>query len=146
MALDYGTRRIGVAVSDPDGIMAMPVAVLHVNGLRDALRQVLACCAERDVRLIVIGLPLNMDGSAGSMATEVRAFAERLRQAKLDVVEWDERLTSYSADQTMIELGVRSRDRKRALDKMAAQQILQGYLDSAAGEDGPITARDDGER
>jgi putative Holliday junction resolvase len=133
MGIDYGRRRIGLAISDPDGILALPHGVLEVGNAGEALKRVAARCREEAVTSVVVGLPLNMDGSSGPMAEEVRRFAEGLaRRCGVPVEVWDERLSTWSADQMMIEADVRPRRRKAVRDKLAAQQILQSYLDAHA--------------
>ena len=132
LGVDYGRKRVGLAHGDLEDTIAFPLSVLRVNGLNDAVRQTVAVCRERDIERIVVGWPLNMNGSEGPMAEEAGRFADKLRAAGFTVVRWDERLTSYSAEQTLIEADVSRRKRRDVLDKMAAQQILQSYLDAPA--------------
>ena len=130
LALDVGDKRIGVAVSDAMRLIAAPHSVYtrvgygpdvkHFRGLYEAL----------GADLIVCGLPRNMDGSEGFQAAKVRAFADKLMEAGLPVAFQDERLTTVSAHQALIEGGMRREDRKMTVDKVAAAVILQAYLDS----------------
>lgn len=136
LGIDYGRRRVGLAVCDETEEFAFPHAVLEIHNSGEALKQVAACCHREGIARIVVGLPVNMDGSEGPMAVEVRQFTTALaRQTGLPVELWDERLTTYRAEQFLIEADLSRQKRKSIRDKVAAQQILQGYLD--AGEGGP---------
>jgi len=131
LALDLGSRRIGVAVSDDTGTLAVPLRTLEVakrgDFPLDALR---ALVAERAVEGIVVGWPRRLDGSAGPEAEAAAAIAERLRsELGLPVELWDERLTSVEAERLLIEAGVRRKKRRGATDRIAATLILQGFLD-----------------
>ena len=131
IGIDYGTKRIGVAVSDPLGIIAKGVATIP-NSPRffDELR---AIVLEYDPETIVIGMPLNLKGEAGMSASAAEEFAGRIeREFGLPVVRSDERFTSKRAQETLREMGVRKKARqsKAVIDSMAAALILQGYLDA----------------
>lgn len=131
LAVDYGRRRVGLAVSDPLGITAQGLETVEVRSLKSAAAVVAQVAGTQDAGEIVVGLPLNMDGSAGEMAAEAGAFAEEVeRRTGLPVRRWDERLTSVAAVRTMREMGVRTKGRKGDVDRMSAVLILQGYLDS----------------
>lgn len=135
LAVDYGRRRTGVAGADPLGITAQPLEAVE-GGQETVLARIVALCAEREVDRVLLGLPLNMDGSEGSMAAEVRAFGERLRERTGRPVEFvDERLTSYEAEQQLRGLR-RKKDRrdKGRIDAMAAARILADYLESRRRE------------
>ena len=134
MALDYGRRRIGVAVSDPTATIASPHSAVERSGEPDeppgALVELLDRLAPARV---VVGLPRHMDGSEGEMAEEVRAFARGLREATgLPVEEWDERLTTSAAERALLESGApRGKRRERGrVDAMAAAMLLRSYLAS----------------
>jgi putative Holliday junction resolvase len=130
LGVDYGERRFGFAVSDPDGVIALPLRVVPVKDEEDALRQVAAQREETGADAVVIGLPLNMDGSLSRGARNVLAFAEKLKaRLTVPVHTWDERLSSRMVERMMIEADASRARRKKALDKLAAQVILQGYLD-----------------
>lgn len=130
LGLDYGTKRIGLAVSDPSAELALPVRSVEIDGEEQALQVVAEEVADRGADSVVIGLPLNMDGSKGPMAEKVEAFARRLSERTgVPVVPHDERLTTWSVEQTLIEADVSRRKRKGVRDKLAAQAILQSYLD-----------------
>lgn len=132
-AIDFGRKRIGVAITDDLGRDAYPVAVIERRSLiadLDALRTRLS---ERDVTRIVVGLPLNMDGSEGQMARAARAFAERLGEAtRLPVELFDERLSSFEAEDRLRDAASPRSARRRAVDAMAAVVILEGWLESRA--------------
>jgi len=131
LAIDYGRARIGLALSDPLGITAQPLKVIDVKKTADAVAHIASLAGEHDVFRIVIGLPLNMDGTEGAMVDEMRAFGEKIEVSTgLPLVEWDERLTS---SQALSALGKQEKDwkkRKRKLDAVAAQILLQSYLDA----------------
>lgn len=131
LAVDYGRRRVGLAVSDPLGISAQGLETVEVRSSKGAAAAVAQVAGAQDAGEIVVGLPLNMDGSAGPMAAEAEAFAAEVeRRTGLPVRRWDERLTSVAAHRTMREMGVRTKGRKETVDRMSAVLILQGYLDS----------------
>jgi putative Holliday junction resolvase len=131
MGLDYGERRIGVAVSDPGGQVARPLAVIERESrARDAAR--ITDIVERlGVQVIVVGLPINMDGTHGPAARTATRFAGRLRRAVPAQVQlWDERLTTWEAEQRLIESGLPPERRRELRDAVAAAVLLQDYLDS----------------
>lgn len=130
MALDVGDRRIGVAISDETQLIATPHSVYTRVGYGPDVRYLSKLYGDTGAGLIVCGLPRNMDGSVGFQAEKVQAFADQLRQAGLPVVFQDERLSTVSAHQALIEGGMRREDRKGTVDKVAAAVILQQYLDS----------------
>ena len=129
ICLDIGDVRIGVAVSDPSGMIASPVDVITRVGWGPDTRKILALCEKYGTNRILSGLPLNMDVSEGFQADKVRAFCFQLTKAGLDVTFQDERLSTVVADDILIEGGVSGRDRKRVVDKIAASVILQQWLD-----------------
>jgi putative Holliday junction resolvase len=129
MALDHGSDRIGVAVSDPLGITAQPHSTLDSASerLMDDIRNL---AGEMDVELVVVGLPVSLDGTEGPSAAAARHFAAEVGVATgLDVEMVDERFTSNIAERVMIEAGTRRRDRREARDRVAAAVFLQSYLD-----------------
>jgi putative Holliday junction resolvase len=131
LGLDYGEKRLGFAVSDPGGIFAMPHATVTIHREADALREVVRMCAETASFALVIGLPINMNGTKGPMALKVEAFAEEVRAAvSIPVVLYDERMTTSMVEKVLIAQDMRRDRRKLVRDKLAAQAILQGYLDS----------------
>ncbi|MDA0747676.1 MAG: Holliday junction resolvase RuvX [bacterium] len=138
LAVDYGRRRIGVAVSDALGMTAQGLPTLAIRGKQDAVAAVAAEAVEWQAGTILVGLPLNMDGSRGGMADEVEAFAEALRlQTGLPVRCWDERWTSQEAHRAMQKMGLSSRNNKGAVDRISATLLLDGYLRSLSHSNGP---------
>ena len=135
MGLDYGTKTVGVAVSDPPGITAQAVETVtrkDENKLRKTCARIEELVAEYEVEKIVLGLPKHMNNDIGDRAEKSMQFGEMIgRRTGLEVVMWDERLTTVSAERTLIENKVRREDRKKYIDQIAAVFILQGYLDSA---------------
>lgn len=138
MGLDFGSKTVGVAVSDPLYITAQGVEIIRreqENKLRKTLARIEELVKEYEVDEIVLGLPKNMNNSIGERAEKTLEFKAMLeRRIGLNVVMWDERLTTVAADKTMMEAGVRRENRKKYVDQIAATFILQGYLDSRAGQ------------
>ena len=134
MGLDYGSRTVGVAVSDSLGITAQAVETIcrkDENKLRKTCARIEELVAEYEVEKIVLGLPKHMNNDIGDRAEKSMQFGEMIgRRTGLEVVMWDERLTTVSAERTLIENKVRREDRKKYIDQIAAVFILQGYLDS----------------
>ena len=133
LGVDYGEKRIGFAVSDPAGMLAMPLAVCEVASDAEAVAAVQSHCTSTDAELVVVGLPLNMDGTRGPMALKTQAFAAELGKAlAVPVATSDERLTTALVERTLLEADLSRAKRKRVRDKLAAQAILQNYLDARA--------------
>jgi putative holliday junction resolvase len=131
LGIDYGRRRIGLAISDETEMLATPLLTVEVNGLKEAVARVAEHARARGAVRIVVGLPLNMDGTAGPMAEEVREYCRRLGEATgLPVEFWDERLSSGQAERVLLEADLSRARRKQVRDKLAAQLILQGFLDA----------------
>jgi putative holliday junction resolvase len=131
LGLDVGSRRIGVAVSDPLGITAQGLETLERKNKRQDLAHLGEVIREYQVQEIVVGLPLRMSGVEGTQAEKIRAFAEGLRkQFGLPVHLWDERLTSAEANRLLRETELSIKKRGRAVDKMAAVLILQGWMEA----------------
>ena len=133
MGLDYGSKTVGVAVSDPLGLTAQGVETVwrkQENKLRQTMARIEELISEYQVERIVLGYPKNMNNTIGERAEKTLAFKEMLeRRTGLPIVMWDERLTTAEAERTLMETGVRRENRKQFLDQMAAVLILQGYLD-----------------
>jgi putative Holliday junction resolvase len=130
LALDHGTKRIGVAVSDETKTIAQPLEYILAEPFADFLERLKKLLVEKEVDLILIGLPRNMDGSYGPAAQKVEAFVAVLRSAVIVPIKtWDERLTSSQANRILIQGNVRRDQRKEKVDKMAAAILLQSYLD-----------------
>ena len=134
MGLDYGTKTVGVAISDPLGITAQAVETIErktENKLRQTLARIETLAKEYEVEKFVLGFPKHMNNDIGERAEKALEFGEMLRRRTgLEVVMWDERLTTVAANRTLIEGGVRRENRKDYVDMLAAVYILQGYLDS----------------
>lgn len=131
LALDVGSRRIGLAVSDPLGITAQGLETLQRRNKRTDLEKLEAVIRQYDVREMVVGLPLRMSGAAGIQSEKMTVFAEELRRRfAIPVHLWDERLTSAEANRILREAELSIEKRKHAVDRMAAVLILQNYLES----------------
>lgn len=134
MGLDFGSKTVGVAVSDSLLITAQGVETItrkSENKLRQTLARIEELIKEYNVNKIVLGYPKNMNNSVGERCEKTEEFKKSLeRRTGLEVVLWDERLTTIEADRTLIESDVRRENRKKFVDKLAAVLILQGYLDS----------------
>ena len=131
LALDHGTVRIGVAVSDELKMLASPLEFIPAEPFEAFLQRLRQLIEEKQVELVVIGMPRNMDGSHGPAALKVREFAERLRNAvTVPLVAWDERLSSVQAHRMLRQAGHKARQHKGKVDASAAAILLQSYLDS----------------
>ncbi|MBQ4515785.1 MAG: Holliday junction resolvase RuvX [Clostridia bacterium] len=131
MGIDYGDARVGVALSDPLGMMAQRFTTVQNTGGKKMFLQLLEIIKEKDVGHIVIGMPKNMDGTEGFRAEETYAFAERLKTyTDIEISFWDERLTTVAAHGYLSELDVRGKKRKDVVDAVSAELILEGYMNS----------------
>lgn len=134
MGLDYGSKTVGVAISDPLGITAQGIEIIRrekETKLRQTLARIETLIREYQVESIVLGFPKNMNNTIGDRAEKSLAFKEMLeKRTGLNVVMWDERLTTVEANRTLMEGKVRRENRSKYVDMLAAVYILQGYLDS----------------
>ena len=134
IGLDYGSKTVGVAISDSLGITAQGIETIErkeENKLRQTLARIEALVKEYEVEKIVLGFPKNMNNTIGERAEKSLELKEKLeRRIGIPVIMWDERLTTVEAERTLIESKVRRENRKKYVDKIAAVFILQGYLDS----------------
>lgn len=134
LGLDFGSKTVGVAISDLLGLTAQPVETIfrqQENKLRKTCARIESIIKEYNVTMIVLGFPKHMNDDIGERANKTLEFSEMLqRRTGLQVVMWDERLTTVEAKETLIESGVRRSDQKKYIDQVAAVLILQGYLDS----------------
>jgi len=138
LGIDHGEARIGLAISDELGMLAHPLETIHVKQVADPVAHIAAIAARSEIGTIVLGLPRNMDGTYGPAAEKVKAFAERLRAAcPCEVKLWDERLTSVAAQRSLHEAGRNVKNSREVIDQVAAQMILQGWLDAQAMLGGP---------
>lgn len=134
LGIDHGSVRVGLAISDELGIFAMP---LEVVPLASALTRIAELVQQRKIGMIVLGMPRNMDGSYGPKTEEVRRFAEKLKtKVSIEIRFWDERLTTLGAERALREADVSSKKRKEVIDQLAAQQILEGFLESLSAQGG----------
>ncbi|MXP75227.1 Holliday junction resolvase RuvX [Lachnospiraceae bacterium WCA-9-b2] len=142
MGLDYGSKTVGVAISDALGITAQGIETIcrkEENKLRKTCARIEALIEEYGVERIVLGLPKHMNNDMGDRAEQSMEFGKMLeRRTNLEVVMWDERLSTVEAERTLIENNVRREDRKKYIDKVAAVIILQGYLDALANGTGTM--------
>ncbi len=131
LALDHGTNRVGVAVSDEMYIIAQPLEYISPKPFAAFLARLKQIISEKEIGQILVGMPRNMDGSYGPAALKVQAFVAVLKDAvTIPIKLWDERLTSTQAQRFLIQGGVRRDQRKEKVDKTAAAILLQSYLDS----------------
>jgi len=131
LGVDVGERRIGLAISDPNGQVAVPLRTLHRTAPDGAIEAIGALVVEESVDGVVVGLPLSLDGSTGPQAESVQEFVrELLTVVKVPVTLWDERLSTVQAEELLRSGGLGWRKRKAEQDSLAAAIILQGYLDS----------------
>ena len=133
LALDLGEKRLGVALSDPSGTVASPLATVPHRSRREDVERIVALSREHEVTAVVVGWPRNMDGTSGPTARRAEVFARALGRALSVPVElWDERLSSVAADRALLEADVTRRRRRDLRDRVAAALILQGWLDARA--------------
>jgi len=131
MALDVGDRTIGVALSDGLGITAQGLKTIKRKSLQEDLEELKNIIDGNQVKKMIVGMPKNMDGSMGKQADKIVGFVNFIKKrVAIDIEYWDERLTSKFAEGMMIEGDLKRKERKEKIDKMAAQAILQNYMDS----------------
>ncbi len=131
LAIDLGERRMGLALSDPFGVTAKGLPTAERRNKRQDLNYLEVVTRRHGVSRVLVGNPLNLDGSVGSRSAQARAFAEELaRRLNIAVELWDERLTSVEAHQILTETGADLRDRRGAVDRVAAAVLLQSFLDA----------------
>lgn len=131
MGIDYGRARIGVALSDELQMLAHPAETIAAGKGPDPVARIAALAQEKDVERIVVGLPRHMNGTSGESAREAMSFAEKLRiRVSCEVCTWDERLSTVAAQRSLREAGKSTRETRNYIDQVAAQILLQSYLDS----------------
>ncbi len=135
LALDVGSKTIGLAGSDELGITAQPITTVRRTNLKADLQAVKQVIEERGITHVIVGLPLNMDGSEGPSAAEARKIGDALQTDALTVVYWDERLTTVAAQRSLLETNTSRKKRKEVVDQVAAALILQGWLESRPKEE-----------
>ena len=130
LALDYGKKRMGVAVSDGLGLTAQPLTTIERKGFKTDSRIIEELCREREVEELVVGLPVRMDGTMGPEVEAVMRFVDKLQEfLGLPIHTWDERLSTVAAERVLIEADLSRRKRKKVVDRVAAAWILQAWLD-----------------
>ncbi len=133
LALDIGSKRIGMALSDAMRIIAQPIGFLQRTGFEHDLASLFATIDEYQITELVVGLPKRLDGSHGDMANEAKQFANAVKeQKKIRIKMWDERFSTHAAERALLEGNVRRSKRKEKIDQTAAVWILQGYLDQCS--------------
>jgi len=131
LGIDVGSVRVGIAGSDPTGMIASPLETLPRRDTRLLWSRIAELAAERECALAVVGLPRRLDGSEGAAAADARTFAGELEaRTGLTTEMWDERFTTVAAERSMIEQGVRRRRRRESIDSVAASLMLQGWLEA----------------
>ncbi len=131
LSVDYGDKRIGIAVCDELEMLATPLTTLKSTSMRNNIDAVAALAKKENAQKIVVGLPLNMDGTEGERASKSRSFGKVLeRVSGVPVAYFDERLTSMQAEEIMNGMGIKKDKQKNIVDQIAAQIILQGYMDA----------------
>ena len=131
LAIDHGTKRMGIALSDPSGMIALPLEFIPAEPFNNFLERLKTLIREKEVDLILVGMPRNMDGSYGPAAAKVREFIAVLKETiAIPVQTWDERLTSAQANRFLIQADVSRKNRKEKVDQAAAAILLQSFLDS----------------
>jgi putative Holliday junction resolvase len=133
LGLDYGEKRLGFALSDHTEMLATPLRVVTCRSEQEALIETVRICKEIGAERLVVGMPINMNGTRGPAAQNVDKFIQKLSKALAIPIEiWDERLSTKSATDVLIEAGASRKRRKEVVDKLAAQIFLQNYLDARA--------------
>ena len=130
LGIDFGTKTIGVAVSDEMGLIGQGIGTIKRKDLQRDMRELQKKIGEYEIEKIVVGLPKNMDGSLGKSAHQVLDFIDNLKKRfKIPVESWDERLSTVEAERVLLDADISRRKRRKVVDKIAASIILQGYLD-----------------
>jgi putative holliday junction resolvase len=131
LGIDYGQRRIGVAASDDTGTLALPLEQVDAEPLARACERIATLARDRGAECLVVGMPRNMDGTYGLAAESVRAFIVELKKfTGVGIVTWDERLSTAQAERAMVEADYSRKRRRAQRDALAAQLILQNYMDA----------------
>lgn len=140
MGIDFGERRIGLALSDPLGMTAQGLPTLDTKKTADVFAQLVNLIKEKEVSKVIVGMPKSLNGTIGPKGMEVKEFMlELAKRTKIEVIPWDERLTSVQSLRVMKELGVKQRH-KETVDRISATLILQSYLDNANSGSGEYDA------
>ncbi len=141
LGVDHGEARIGLAISDELGMLAHPLETVSAKPLDAALKRIASLAKEKDVEAVVVGLPRHMSGASGVAVEHVNAFLAKLRpMLSCRVITWDERLSTTAAHRALRDAGKKTRATRGVVDQVAAQMILQGYLDSRQSSARPADA------
>lgn len=136
LGIDYGSHRVGLAVSGPLGVTAQPIGHFRWGSREELIQRIRDTIRDRDVGLVLVGLPVSMNGTLGPAAKKVLEFVDWLAgECSVPVRTWDERLTTAEAERVLIEAGMRRNRRRQRIDQVAAQLMLQNYLDVQRGPD-----------
>lgn len=131
IGIDYGESRVGIAISDPMQTVATPIRTIKVIKRKVLLAEIEALCKEMDAAAVVVGMPLHLDGGKGELAKATIVFMEQLqKRLEIDVLSWDERLSSKQAEMAMRDGGASASRRKEMIDQLAAQLVLQSFMDA----------------
>ena len=145
LAIDHGTKRIGLALSDELGVIAQPLEFVHADPFAGVVSRLQEIIREKNVEMLLVGMPRNMDGSLGPAAASAKEFVARLKEGiDLPIRTWDERLTSAQANRFLIQANVRRDKRKEKVDQTAAAILLQSYLEAISQI--PEAAREEGKK
>jgi putative Holliday junction resolvase len=140
LGLDLGSKTIGVAISDDLVLTAQVLTSIKRTILEKDLADILALVNEYQVQEIIVGLPINMDGTKGESARQAEAFIDKLRETfSIKIIPWDERLSTVAAERILLEGDLSRKKRRKVIDRLSAAIILQGYLDSRPRENGPVS-------
>lgn len=137
LGIDYGDKRIGIAISDELNMFAHPVKVIENRGMENNIKAIIEIIAANKIDRIIVGYPLNMNGTSGERCEKTDLFINELSvHFHGEIIKWDERLTTVSADKMLLEFDMSRKKRKKVIDKIAACYILQGYLDMVSKKNG----------
>ena len=140
LGVDYGEERLGIAIGNYEILVATPLCQARAGSTKEKLNLIEKIIKERQISHIILGLPLSLAGSDSNMSIRVRKFAHTLtKKLDVDVILWDERLTTKQVEKSLIQIGVSRRRRRKVLDKLSACVILQSYFDHQKNVKGPIT-------
>jgi putative Holliday junction resolvase len=136
LGIDYGTKRVGLALSDPLGVIAQPLVVLEPTSIPDLLLEIKRLLEQYAIRTVVIGIPIRANGAERGFSEEVREFGDKLSSdLDIEVVFWDERFSTQQAERALREAGLTSREMRGKTDSISASIVLQTYLDYAKEND-----------
>ncbi|MDQ6764703.1 MAG: Holliday junction resolvase RuvX [Verrucomicrobiota bacterium] len=142
LGVDFGRARIGVAISDELGLLAHPLETIPAAKIERAARRVADIAREKNVERVILGMPRHMNGELGAAAADATAFADKLRPLlACEIILWDERLTTTAANRALRDSGRKTRHTRGVVDQVAAQMILQGYLDRTEGSGRPVSGQ-----